>query len=241
MLPVAARLATIVHGDGGPEDVQAELEQLTATETTALIVVLAGLVDPDRPLGGVLGWLDFDENARPTVPDWDDRTTLRELAEASAEPVGEVVDEVAVRAYLAGRRGVTVTTVERLEAIRRGLAAGMKFADFDDRHGLSDGASVHFVTRARQRALERGEAFPDLPSSGRGRVFTEQEVVDIRKRSAAGATDLELAMAFDVRRQSIQRIVCGDSHPDVAGPIRPKHAVHPSTAGSRGLFTRSAA
>ncbi len=65
MLPVAARLATIVQGDGGREDVAELLGRLDLMQTGALAVVLAGLVDPDRswvPCGG--GWTSTSTGGR---------------------------------------------------------------------------------------------------------------------------------------------------------------------------------
>ncbi|HEY5834934.1 hypothetical protein [Streptomyces sp.] len=220
MLPVAARLACLVHGDGGPEDIRQELDALTSRQTEALVVVLAGLVDPDRSVASSLGWLSVDEGGRPVTPVWDDRTPLRHLAEQDAPEDGEdVVDEVAVAAYLAGRP-VAVTDKERLEAVRRGVAKGLSFAGFDVLHGLGDGATGRFVRRQRKLAAERGEPFPDDLANGALRAFSDQEVLDMRHRAANGATDLEIAMAYGVRREVARRIVCGLSHSWVGGPIR---------------------
>lgn len=223
MLPVAARLSVITRGEGGPEDTRDILSSLTPEQTTALVIVLAGLTDPDAPLGAVLGWLDFDEYGRPTVPDWDDRTTLRDIAEDDYRPPESSLDETAVDAYLKGRP-VKVTVAERIEAIARGLGDGLGFADFDKLHGLSDGATVRFVTRARKRAEKRGEDFPELVSSLTPTVFSAEQVLDIRNRSAAGSTDLEISLAYEVSPETIRCIVVGKTHTEVGGPLRAKRA-----------------
>lgn len=81
MLPHAAHLAVLVHGDGGPEDVAEVLAGLDDTQKNALIVVLAGMVDPDQPVGKALGWCDFDEHGSLTVPvSWSERRSVRDLA-----------------------------------------------------------------------------------------------------------------------------------------------------------------
>jgi hypothetical protein len=230
MLPVAARLACIVHGDGGPGEVRAELAALTPEQTTALIVVLAGLVDPQRPVGTALGWLDFDEDAQPIVPPWEDSTLLAALAEEDPGD-DDLVDEVAVRAYAAGRR-VSVTDRERLEAIAQGTAAGLSYADFDEMHGLPRMTTRRFVDRERKRAERHGLPFPVMATECTTRKFSAADVIDMRRRAADGATDLEIAMVYGVRRQAVQRIVTGGSHAEVGGPIRAEQKLG-RAAGSR--------
>jgi len=69
LLPVAARLACIVHGDGGQPDIHHLLTQLDPAEKDALIVVLAALVDPDRSLGDALAFVTWDEHGTPAPPE----------------------------------------------------------------------------------------------------------------------------------------------------------------------------
>ncbi|RSS82203.1 hypothetical protein EF919_39760, partial [Streptomyces sp. WAC02707] len=159
MLPVAARLATIVQGDGGREDVAELLGQLNLVQTGALAVVLAGLVDPDRSLGALWGWLDFDEYGRPVEPDQEDRRTLRQLAD-DTDPA-DVVDEVAVAAYARGRQ-VPVTDEERLQGIVRAVGFGTRYWEIDQAHGLYNGSTQRFVTRMRRQYEEQGRAFPEM-------------------------------------------------------------------------------
>ena len=88
MLPVAANLAVLVHGDGGPEDVAEVLAGLDETQKNALIVVLAGLVDPEQPVGKALGWLDFNEHGSVVVPSWSEDRPVRDLAPDGVEELG---------------------------------------------------------------------------------------------------------------------------------------------------------
>jgi len=79
LLPIAAGLACIVHGDGVQRDIAHVLAQLDSAERDALVVVLAGLVDPDATLKDVLGYLTWDEHERVIQPTRLTRT-LREIA-----------------------------------------------------------------------------------------------------------------------------------------------------------------
>ncbi|MEU1078210.1 hypothetical protein ABZ404_37100 [Streptomyces sp. NPDC005878] len=56
LLPVACQVAVWVWGEGGPEDVRRVLAGLEPVRRQALLVVLAGLADPDEPLRRVPGW-----------------------------------------------------------------------------------------------------------------------------------------------------------------------------------------
>lgn len=220
MLPVAANLACLVHGDGGPEDIQEQLAALDAAQKDALIVVLAGLVDPDGTTSRSLGWLTFDEHGQPVAATaaLDDRTTLRQLAEDS-EVEAEVVDEVAVMAYMQGRP-VTVTPRERVEAIALGVRRGMTYPDFDRAHGLTKGATSSFISRERKRAAKKGEPFPDLVPVTGGTKLTEQQVVAIREAVEAGTGFLSLSLSYGVDRGVISRLVHGETYQEFGGPIR---------------------
>ncbi|MFD4394701.1 hypothetical protein [Kitasatospora sp. NPDC058478] len=79
LLPIAAGLACIVRGEGGPREIAHILGELGDHERDVMIVVLAGLVDPDRPVAEVLGYLTWDEHGRPTSAPTLDKT-LREIA-----------------------------------------------------------------------------------------------------------------------------------------------------------------
>lgn len=68
LLPVAARLSCIVHGDGGDRDAHQAIARLTPEQRDALLIVLAGLVDPDAKLSDALSYLAWDEHGRPQRP-----------------------------------------------------------------------------------------------------------------------------------------------------------------------------
>ena len=152
LLPVAAYLSTVVHGDGSARDIHQALSRLDATERDALIVVLAGLADPDRPLGALLGWLDFDEQGRAVQPDWNDRTTLRDLAEEyPVRTAPPDIDEVAIRLVLAGE-DVELTPRERIVAYAEGRKLGMAIDVLD---ALLDPGARGSVRRSWERAKRR--------------------------------------------------------------------------------------
>lgn len=225
---MAANLAVLVHGEGGPEDVQEVLDGLSEEQRMALIVVLAGLVDPEQPLGKALGWLDFNEHGALTVPDWQNAATVRGLAvDPAPERLDEdtFIDEVAVQQYLRGKAS-RVTPRERVEAVRKAVAMGVTYLDLDALHGLRLGSTSTFISRTRKAFVARGEAFPEMPSRvGETRNFSEAEVVDIRERSSRGATDVELALAFDVASNTIGAICRGRTYTQFGGPVRePKPA-----------------
>lgn len=66
MLPIAAGLACITHGDGDQRDIAHLLNKLSETELRGLAVVLASLVDPDLKLRDALGHVTWDETGRPS-------------------------------------------------------------------------------------------------------------------------------------------------------------------------------
>lgn len=172
------------------------------------------------------GWappLAWDEGA---LDDPDARPILGLVDEAAEE-----IDEVAVKAYIAGRM-VTVTDRERLEAVARGTAAGMSYAEFDRLHGLSESGTRRFVDEARKIAEEQGLPFPEIKVERAKRAFSDEEVIDIRRRAEAGETDLQIALAYGAKRQTVQRVVTGVSYAEVGGPIRAKRR-QGAAAGSR--------
>lgn len=223
LLPVAAHLVTLVHGDGGRVDVQQALARLDASEKDGLLVVLAGLVDPDQPMGKALGWLEAD------MPAHSARMSVRDLAEDVEPDLGDAdafVDEVAVAAYARGDR-VSVTPRERVQAIVRAAKGGVTYRDLDAMHGLKPNSTSTFVSRTRKAYAARGEVFPEIPSPV-SPAFTEQQVIDIRERSARGMTDMEISLVYDTPRKTITGVVSGTSYRNFGGPIRPKRVNRPS-------------
>lgn len=222
LLPTAAELVTIVHGDGGPDELGSLIGGLGAVQKDALLVLLASMVDPDRTLSDAFAWLRFDEHGRPApAPFHGERTRIRDMAPDPEQPEAaeELVDEVAVAAYADGR-DVTVTDEERLRAVVRCVQRDMTYQDIDRLRHLKLGDTSLFLGRMRRRYERDGREFPAMERPSEPRVFTEDEVITIRTRSAAGATDLELAMSFDTDATVIGHICRGRRHPEYGGPIR---------------------
>lgn len=236
LLPTAANLVMLVHGDGGPREVREVLARLDAAQKEALLVVLAGLVDPDQPMGAALGWLDYDERGETVVPAWEDRTTLRTMAaetEATADAaagVGEEVDEVAVQRFVSGFP-VNLSEAEYLAAIQACASKGMSYRNIDHLRRVPARTTENLVSRLRKQYTRSGRPFPTMARPDEGRKFTEAEVVDIRKRSAAGrVTDMELGLAYGVDRSAIGAICRGDRYPQFGGPIRGARPNRPGEA-----------
>jgi len=239
MLPTAAHLAVLVHGDGGPEDVAEVLSGLDETQKNALIVVLAGLVDPETPVGKALGWLDFNEHGALTVPSWGEDRVVRDLAPDEADGAEDFIDDVAVERYLAGSR-IPVSEAERLEAVVRGVTRGLTYLDIDAMQGLPRNATATFVSRLRKRYAERGEAFPKLRHTSKyanqSHSLTDDLVVEMRELYARGGiTDLEISLRYGVTRKVATNLLSGVTYPHVGGPIREPRGSRPKLA-SRELF-----
>ncbi|MEU9849309.1 hypothetical protein [Streptomyces sp. NPDC047985] len=240
MLPVAAHMAAVVHGDGGPEDVQAALEPLTEVQRTALIVVLAGLVDPDQSMGRLLGWLDRDEHGVLTVPNWGDRTPLRDLA-PEPEVDDDYVDPIAVDQYILGAR-IDISDSEFLAVLERAEELGLSMGELDRRRGAAKGMNGDRVNRLRKAYERAGREMPAVLVAGQKQVeFTNDQVVEIRERYAAGGiTDLELSVQYGRSRKSISCLLSGTSYRNAGGPIRPMKGPRPKE-GLRAGFNRNTA
>ncbi|CQR59225.1 hypothetical protein [Streptomyces leeuwenhoekii] len=229
MLPVAANLAVLVHGDGGPDDIADVLAGLDETQKNALIVVLAGLVDPEQPVGKALGWLDFNEHGALTVPSWSEDRSVRELAPEPAEGLADdFVDQVAMHRFVQGMP-VEVTDAEFLAAVQQCVGMGMSLADVDHLRRWPRRTTENRVNRLRKQYQRSGREFPSLAQPGT-RTFTEAEVVAIRERSAAGVSDREIAMSYGTARETIRSIVRGHRYAQYGGPIRAPRAEKPAKA-----------
>lgn len=68
MLPVAARITAIVHGDGDAKDIAHALDPLDRIELVAVIVGLGALADPDRTVAEALAFVTWDEQGLPITP-----------------------------------------------------------------------------------------------------------------------------------------------------------------------------
>jgi hypothetical protein len=231
MLPVAANLSVLVHGDGGPEDVAALLAGLDDTQRNALIVVLAGLVDPEQPVGKGLSWLDITKHGALSVPAWLGQLPLKDHVTEDVEDLGDDwVDPNAVERFVKGFQ-VDVTDADFLASVQQCAAQGMTLADVDSLRRWRKKTAENWVNRLRKRYQRAGREFPDLGLI-RARAFSEEEVLRIRERSQDGATDVDLSMSFDVTRETIRAIVTGQRYPEFGGPIRTARSAK-SLAASR--------
>jgi DNA-binding CsgD family transcriptional regulator len=219
MLPEAANLAVLVHGDGGPEDIAEVLGRLDETEKNALIVVLAGMVDPDQPVGKGLSWTAVTKNQALPTGAWLEQKPLREHAVEGVEELDEdFVDEVAVSHFVRGLQA-DVTDVEFLEAVQRCAARGVSLADVNRMHGWQAKTAENRVNRIKKRYQRSGRVFPSL-ALNRGPTFTEELVVRIREKAYAGTSNIELALTYGTTRETIRAIATGLRYPEYGGPIR---------------------
>lgn len=219
MLPTAAHLAVLVHGDGGPEDIAEVLAGLDGTAKNALIVVLAGMVDPDQPVGKGLSWTSVTKNAALPMPAWLEQKPLRDHVVETVEEVGEdFVDWAAVTKFVNGFR-VEIRDADFLAAVQQCVAMEMTLADIDRMRGWQSKTTENWVNRLKKRYQRSGRDFPSLTQPG-ARAFTEKEVIAIRERSRAGASDVELGMSYSVSRETIRAIVRGQRYAEYGGPLR---------------------
>jgi DNA-binding NarL/FixJ family response regulator len=86
LLPIAARLSCLVHGDGDQRDIHQTIARLGQDERDALLIVLAGLVDPEAPVADALRYLTWDEHGRPAAPG-PLAGTIRSLADTGEWPL----------------------------------------------------------------------------------------------------------------------------------------------------------
>ncbi|MFI0929671.1 hypothetical protein ACH4TP_37970 [Streptomyces sp. NPDC021012] len=204
-LLVAGRWQTLkVQLDDGIREAYAQLSMKTGTSWQT------------RQTAKANGWappLAWDEE---TLDDPDAKPNLG--AEAPAT-LGEDIDEVAVRRYARGDR-VEVTADERLLGIALCVDRGLAFTDVDRLHGHRSMFTSVFVSRMRRTYERDGRPFPKVLSQTAARVLTEDEVVAIRTRSAAGETDLTLGLAFGVRDRTIADVCLGRSYRQYGGPVR---------------------
>lgn len=220
MLPVAANLAVLVHGEGGPEDIAQVLAGLDEGQKNALIVVLAGMVDPDRPVGKGLSWTAVTKNAALPMPAWLEQKPLRDhTTDTVNEMDAEFVDWAAVEKFMKGFR-VEVTDADFLAAVKKGVAAGMSLPDVDLLRRWPPKTAENWVNRLRKRYRRAGREFPSLAPPSETPNFTEEQVVEMRTRAAGGATYLDIALAFSCNRETVAQICRGRRYRQFGGPVR---------------------
>lgn len=230
LLPQATNLVVLVHGDGGVRDVHQAIARLDAGQRDAMLVILAGLVDPDRPLSSALGWLDFTEEGELTVPPWQDTASVRDLVpEPELEDDETFVDETAVQNYIKGIPG-DVSVVERLQAVVEAAAQGISYLELDERHGFKAGRTSTFISRLRKQYVADGKPFPAIVRPLVSEQLSAETVVAIRERSAAGDTDMDIGLAFGVQPKAVAAICRGRTHARAGGPIREAKSSKPGRA-----------
>jgi hypothetical protein len=80
LLPIAAKLACIAHGDGDHHDITHHTRKLNRDELIALAVILASMVNPDQTIDDALGHVTWDEHGRPAPATAYGPLTIRQTA-----------------------------------------------------------------------------------------------------------------------------------------------------------------
>nr|BFD90680.1 hypothetical protein KitaXyl93_20400 [Kitasatospora sp. Xyl93] len=89
LMPVAARIACVVNGDGDRHDIEHHTRRLDRQGLLAVIVILAAMVDPDASVEDALGFITWDEHGRPAPPVvTGPRLRIRSLAADVEPPAG---------------------------------------------------------------------------------------------------------------------------------------------------------
>jgi transcriptional regulator with XRE-family HTH domain len=159
--------------------------------------------------------------------------------EAEEELGDDFVDEAAVRRYLTDP-GAQVTDAERLAAIVEVFRRGLGYVDVDSLHNLPKGTTQRWVDARRVKAKRDGADFPVFVRAGEARLLTKGEVVLMRERAAAGETQIQLSLAFDVAVSTVARVLRGERYAEHGGPLTKKSGTR-ATASSRLLFNRGQA
>ncbi|MEU1284961.1 helix-turn-helix domain-containing protein [Kitasatospora sp. NPDC005856] len=90
LMPVAARIACVIHGDGDHHDITHHTKNLGRDDLLRLIVILGAMVDPGTPVDDALGFITWDEHGRPKPPIvTGPRLRIRSLA-ADVEPPADL-------------------------------------------------------------------------------------------------------------------------------------------------------
>jgi hypothetical protein len=162
----AAGLAVAVREETR-EEIAARLAGLSRTELEALAVVLAALVDVERPLTHALGWVNFDEHgapapARTPVKPCRDRSIRDSAPRALLKNQPKAVDMVAIDQALAGR-GRPLNQTERMVAVDRGIRAGMDYDQVAKALGMEKRAVATAWNRLKIKARAQGRYVPSEP------------------------------------------------------------------------------
>ncbi|MEU7435690.1 hypothetical protein AB0B07_33355 [Streptomyces sioyaensis] len=118
------------------------------------------------------------------------------------------------------RAEVQAALLEQVRAHRRN---GKTWTQIDVAMGQSKRWSSQYVARWRTAAAKRGEEIPpELEATQK--PFSKDQIVWIRERAAAGATDYALAKELNVGRRVIRDVTSGVSYREFGGPLRPADA-----------------
>ena len=149
------------------------------------------------------------------------RSTVKKVLERLQQPAddsAEQVDHAAVNRFVQGF-AAEVKDADFLAGVQICVGRGMTLPEIDRLHMWEERTTENRVNRMRKRYKRAGREFPSLAQPS-VRRFSEAEVVAIREKSMAGASDIELAMSFDVRRETIRSICRGLSYQQFGGPLR---------------------
>lgn len=142
----------------------------------------------------------------------------------------EHVDHAAVNRFVQGFTA-DVKDADFLAGVQICVGRGMRLPEIDRLHMWEEKTTENRVNRMRKRYKRAGREFPSL-AQPTTRRFSEQEVLAIREKSREGATDLELAMAYDVKRETIRSICRGLSYRQFGGPLRAARGGAPDGAAA---------
>lgn len=133
-----------------------------------------------------------------------------------------------------------LSKAERAQQIIGFRQDGRTWKDIDAHLNQSAGTTYRFVARYRSELEGRGEEVPREFQRDQA-LLTEEQVVRVRERAVAGATDLEQAMELGVNRQAITNIASGATYQKYGGPIRPKRETRQPSMSSRVLWNNGQA
>jgi transcriptional regulator with XRE-family HTH domain len=204
--------------------------------------LLAGLVEDESAAGpDPQAKIGAYEKAFQRIDDilvWrDEGVSLAEIGQRIGVSRGSVTH--ALKKYLESDSAPTRKPVgiaaEEIEAIADRRRRGMTWGEMDAEADLAPGTTAQRVSRWRRQAEKRGEPIP-RELAREIQALSEEQVVKLRERAAAGATDREQAMELGISRQQVTRIARGESYRRYGGPIRPKKVGAQPCEASRVLF-----
>lgn len=178
-----------------------------------------------RGFAGPLAWDDNTIDDPAAVPQTDASPSDYTDGDGAED---DYVDRVAVQRFVAGAQ-VDVTDAEWLVALKECMARGMSCGQVDELRRAPKGTTEKSVNRLRKAYLRAGRELPEALRPTKVGTFADQQVVEIRERYAAGGTtDLELAMRYQVSRETITSLLSGDTYRAAGGPIRKKRSGRPT-------------